>query len=329
MLTKNHKRLILSIFDFLFSSFIWHVNASWGNTFLTCLILSITTFLIIFTPFEIYWSFRDIWFDRWPKLFLKEITISKVKIKIDNRYLVANLLIHKDKSLCESKNAIIIISSGFSDDKLKLQYFYYPLASQGYVILTYDARGIGDSKIAGRRTDFIKRIEDYKNIIKWVKKKENFKNMKIFVVGFSIGAVTVLSGSFTDKDVKKIIAISSISSYKKNLPKFNPLILFLYFFKGVKLFIKDEENKLLSPYLVIKDLKNLVSMENWQFYSNRVLLIHTRNDKVIKIRNFHENAKILELPEKNKLIFKRGGHVLKKNELSLVASCLHFFNNIE
>ena len=329
MLTKNHKRLILSIFDFLFSSFIWYVNASWGNFFLICLILSITTFLIIFTPFEIYWSFRDIWFDRWPKLFLKEISISRVKIKINNKFLVANLLIHKDQNLRESKNTIIIISPGFSDDKLKLQYYYYPLASQGYIILTYDARGIGESRKAGKRTDFIKRIEDYKAIIEWVKRKENFKNMKIYAVGFSIGAVTVLSGSFTDKDVKKIIAISSISNYKKTLPKFNLFILFLYFFKGVKLFITDEENELLSPYLIINDFKNSVPMEIWQNYSNRILLIHTRNDKVIKVRNFYENAKILELSEKNKLIFKRGGHVLKKNELSLVATSLYFFNNPE
>ena len=329
MLTKNHKRLILSIFDFLFSSFIWYVNASWGNTFLTCLILSTTTFLIIFTPFEIYWSFRDIWFDRWSKVYLKEISVSKVKIKINNGYLIADLLMHKDKNLLDLKNTIVILSPGFSDDKLKLQYFYYPLASHGYVILTYDAGGIGESKKAGKRGDFIKRIEDYKAIIRWIKSHEIFKKMNIYAVGFSIGAVTVLSGSFTDKDVKKIIAISSISNYQKNLPKLNLFILFLYLIKGVKILLKDEENKILSPYLIINGFKNSVSMEIWESYSKRVLLIHSRNDRIIKVHNFYENAKILELPEKNKLLFKRGGHVLKKNELSLVANSLNFFNNIE
>ncbi|MFW9951664.1 MAG: hypothetical protein ACFFKA_16230, partial [Candidatus Thorarchaeota archaeon] len=65
MLTKTHKRIILVIFDILFSAYIWDLNASWGNTFITCLILSTTTFLIVYTPFEIYWSFRDIYLDRW------------------------------------------------------------------------------------------------------------------------------------------------------------------------------------------------------------------------------------------------------------------------
>ncbi|MFX0058185.1 MAG: alpha/beta hydrolase [Candidatus Hodarchaeota archaeon] len=328
MLSKNLKRLTLSIIDLLFSSFIWHVNASWGNNFLTCLILSTTTFLIIFTPFEIYWSFRDIWFDRWSTLYLKNISTSKVEIEVNNGNIAANLVINIDKSLTDSKNTIIIVSHGFSDNKSTLQYFYYPFASQGYIILAYDARGIGESKKVGRRSDFIQRIEDYKCIIKWVKRNEHLKNMKIYSVGFSIGALTVLSGSFTDINVQKIIAISSISNYKSNLPKFNLFILLLYFIKGVKLFPKEEENKKISPYLIIENFKNSISKDNWNNYSKRVFLIHSRNDKVIRIKNFFENAQILEIPEKNKLIFRKGGHVLKKNELSLVAACLNFFNNL-
>jgi esterase/lipase len=292
------------------------------------LILSTTTFLIIFTPFEIYWSFREIWFDRWSKLYLKDISILNIKIQVKKGYLAASLVTNNNKMLTDSKNTIVIVCHGFSDTKSKLQYFSYPLASQGYIVLAYDARGIGESKNIGRRSDFIQRIEDYNDIIKWVKKNEKFKDMNIYAVGFSIGAVTVLSGSFTDENVQKIIAISSISNYKRNLPKYNLFLLFTYLIKGVKLFPSDQDNKILSPYLIIQKFKNFISSENWKKYLSKVFLIHSRNDKVIKIKNFYENAKILELPERNKLIFSKGGHVLKKNELSLVGASLNFFNNV-
>jgi len=324
MLSKNHKRLILIIFDFLFSAFIWNVNASWGNIFLICLILSTTTFLIIFTPFEIYWSFRDIYLDRWKKLYLNDLSIEKLKIRVDHGFLGANLIKIKDQNKRESKNTIVIICHGFSDTMDKLQYYYLPLVYQGYTILTYDARGIGESKKLGKRSHFIERLEDYRRIIDWIINNKKLNDMRIYAIGFSIGAITVLNGSFVNTRIEKIIAISAISRFKQNLHRFNPLIIISYLLKGVKISTNPEENQLLSPYITIKNLKQTLSNELFNILSNRVLLIHTKNDNVIKFKNFQENVKILNSLPRNKLVFKKGGHIHKKNELSLVGASLNF-----
>ena len=326
MLTKTKKYFILIVIDVLISAFIWHVNASWGNTFWTCLILSTTTFLIIFTPFQIYFSLRDIYFDRWISLYLKDLEISKVKINVDGGYLYADLIISRNQEAVNLKNTIVIISPGFSDTKETLQYYYFPLAYEGYVILAYDARGIGESKKTGNRSDFIKRIEDFKTIIKWLRNHDKFKNFKINCIGISIGALTVLCGGFPNKDIEKIVAISSISKYSENIKTSKRIVKFSYLMKGINLKPNDEVNVQLSPYLIIKNLKNIFSQEEWKKFTRRVFLIHARNDRIIPFKNFEENREILELSAENQLIMNKGGHTHKKDELAIVGAILKFLN---
>jgi predicted esterase len=328
MLSKNQKR-------FLVSYYIWHVNHNiFGNTFRICFILSTTTFLIIFTPFEIYFSFRDIWFKRWIPIHSKYLKTEKIKIKIGTKkssnkpkFLYAELIFPKNKEKIKAKNAIIVVCHGFSDTKITLQNYYLPLAYNGYVVLAYDARGIGKSKKAGKRNQLLLKIQDFKKIIKWIKNDQNLSKMSIFCVGFSIGAITVLSGGFLNEDIKKIIAISSISNYKENIPRHNLLILISYFIKGVILFPNEEENFLLSPYLIIEKGTKTLSKDLWKKLAKRVMLIHAKNDKVIKLKNFLENKEILETPKEFQLLFNKGGHSLKKNELSLVGASLSYFNS--
>ena len=332
MISNIHKRIIVIIIDVFLSWYIWEVNISLGNLcytadFSKCLMLSITTFLIFYTPFEIYFSFRDLWFDRWSKLYHKEIKISTIAINVSDGFLSTNLVRSKNQAKTKLKNTIIIVCHGFSDTKETLEYLFYPLVYQGYVVLAYDARGTGKSKNVGKRSSFLSRIEDFKNIVEWVKDQEEFSIMKIFCIGFSIGAITVLSGGFLDKNIKKIVAISSMSYYKKNIPKYNPIIMLSYFLKGVKLFPKEEENKKLSPYLLIQQAKKELALEEWKKLSKRVMLIHCVNDRIIRFKNFEENRWILETLEENVLILRKGGHSNKKNESALVGATLKFINS--
>ncbi|MFX0106397.1 MAG: alpha/beta hydrolase [Candidatus Hodarchaeota archaeon] len=332
MLSNTLKRIILIIIDLLFSWYIWEVNIWLGNPcyttyFSRCFILSTTTFLIVYTPFEIYWSFRDLWFDRWKKIFLKDLNVSSIKIDVSGGFLYGNLVRNKEQTKIDSKNAIIIVCHGFSDTKEKLQYLYYPIAYQGYIVLAYDARGTGKSKKTGKRSDFLKRLEDFENVIEWVKNQEEFSNKRIYCIGFSIGAITVLSGGFLNKDIEKIIAISSMSQYKQNIPKYNPVVMLSYLFKGVKLFPTIIENYRLSPYFLIKNAKKGLRSDEWESFSRKVMLIHCKNDRVIKFKNLKENKIILESPEKNILTLRKGGHSQKKNECVLVGATLNFINS--
>ncbi len=329
MLSNILKRIVLIFIDILISWYIWEVNVSFGNpcytsAFSKCFTLSVTTFLIIYVPFEIYWSFRDLWFDRWRKLLLKDLIVSTVNIDVSDGQLSANLVKNRNESKVALKNAIIIVCHGFSDTKETLQYFYFPFAYQGYTVLAYDARGSGKSKKTGKRSDFLKRIEDFKKVIEWVRNQDEFSKKKIYCIGFSIGAITILSAGFKNRDIEKIIAISSISHYKQNIPKSNPIIMLSYLVKSVKIFPNIEENIQLSPYLSIKKVKEEVTPEDWNDYSKRVMLIHCKNDRIIKFKNLEENRLVLESPERNVIILKKGGHSQKKNECILVGACLNF-----
>jgi predicted esterase len=332
LLSNILKRIILITIAILFSWYIWEVNISFGNpcfttAFSKCFTLSVTTFLIIYVPFEIYFSFRKLWYDRWKRLFLKDLDISNIKIDVSDGFLYANLVKNRVQSKLNLKNAVILVCHGFSDTKETLQYLYFPLAYQGYIILAYDARGTGKSKKTGKRSNFLKRIEDFKKIIEWVKSQEEFSNKKVHCIGFSIGAITVLSGGFLNKEIDKIIAISSMSHYKQNIPKHNPVVMLSYLFKGVKLFPTIEENDQLSPHILIQNAKKELTSEEWKIISKRVMLIHAKNDRVIKLKNFKENKIILESPDRNLLLLNKGGHSQKKNECIIVGAILNFLNS--
>ncbi len=326
------KRFIIIAIGIIVSIYIWHINRNiFHNVYRRCLILSITTFLIIYVPFEIYFSVKTLWYDRWSNIKLNNVETIKIKIPIEQDskygYITAHLITSRDKQLIDSKNTIIIISHGYSDTKETLQYLYLPLALQGYTILTYDARGSGESRKLGKRYQFLKRIEDYKKIIDWIQNREELNDFEVCSIGFSIGALIPIAAVFTNEKVKKIIAISLISQYKKNVPRANPLILISYLVKGIKLFPTQEEIEKLSPYLMFKSYKKNVSEEKWNQITKKVYLIHSKNDSVIKFSNFQENQSILELPPKNTLIFKKGGHIMKKNELALVGGIMQFLKN--
>jgi pimeloyl-ACP methyl ester carboxylesterase len=333
MLSKNLKRYILIYFDLIISMLIWNINQNiFSNPIIICLILSTTTFLIIFTPFEIYWSFRDFWFDRWAKFYPKDVTVLKLQIPLNKEvkkkqsFLSALLIYPRESKTTQLKNSIVIICHGFSDTKETLQNYYYPLVYRGHIVLAYDARGSGGSKKLGRRGQFLKRIDDYKEVIAWIKSNKEFRNMLISSIGFSIGAITVLCGGFNNKIINKIIAVSAISIYNKNLPRYNPLVMLNYLLKGVKLFPNEEQNKKLSPYLIFEDLRDRINREEWQKLVSRIMLIHAKNDHIIKFKNFEENCAVLGLPERNKVILEKGGHTHKKNELILTASSLEFLD---
>ncbi len=309
------------------SAFIWYVNASWSNTLRVLLIASVLTFLTVYAPFEIYFTFRDIWFDRWETLRLKILEVKKLKIKVDGENIHADLVESKNKELVKSKNALIVVSGGFSDKKETLQYYYYPLAIQGYIILAYDARGIGESKKAGQRSDFLKRIDDFNSIIEWIRSNEDLKHVKLYALGISIGAITVLCAGFPNKNIEKIVAVSSMSHYKQSISTANPIVRFSYHLKGVDLFPDEELNQKFSPYIVIERLKDTMSPSEWRKFSKKVLLVHAKNDKIIPFINFEENTSILNLPDERQLVLRKGGHMQKKNELALVGATLGFFNS--
>lgn len=333
ILSKNTKRVITIYCALLVSTLIWNINQNlFGNPFLPCFFLSLATFLIIFTPFEIYFTFRDFWYERWKPLDIDELDSTRIKIDVETkknekREISALLIKSNNLKRVTELNSLIIIAQGFSDTKESLQRFYIPFVRLGFLILIYDARGMGASKKVGSKGDFSSRSNDFKTIVNWIKGEPDLNEKKLFSIGFSIGALTVLCGGLSDERIEKIIAISAISNYRKNLPKYNVIAMLSYLIKGVRLFPSKRVNEKISPIFHIVKLKNESPKERWDKMSKRVFLVHSRNDKIIKIKNFIENRDALNLPDENQLILKKGGHNLKKDELILQGALLKFLTN--
>ncbi|MHA1689528.1 MAG: alpha/beta fold hydrolase [Promethearchaeota archaeon] len=326
------KRFVLIAFNVMFSSFIWHTNAAWGNDFQTCLFLSITTFLIVYIPFEIYWCCKDFWYERWPLVKIDSLEISTIKFPIDNAkksYLIGELIRSKHEQKVISRNSMVIVNQGFSGTKEALQYLYYPLVLYGYQVLIYDPRGVGRSKKTGKKREYIQRIQDFDIIFQWVMNQDSLKNLNIYCIGFSYGTLPTLIKAFPNEKIKKIIIISSIANFKKTFRQLNPIIKLNYYLKGTFLKIRKEQNLELSPVLILKSYKKQVKPQEWKKLVDRVLLIHAKNDKITKFFNFEELVSFLEVPNVNYLVFNKGGHVQKRNELIIVASILDFFSRLD
>ncbi len=312
--------------DLLFSAFIWYLNWSWGNFFMTCLILSLTTFLIIYTPFEIYWSIRDLWFDRWEMKKVKGLESSRIEIPVNKGHLIGEIIKSKDLIKRKSKNTIIVINHGFSDTKEKLRYLSYPLALHGHVILTYDARGIGESSKTGKRTQFLERIQDFEHILNWIQNNQELKNLTIYCIGASIGTVPTLITAFPNETIKKIVVISAISNFREIIEQFNFIVKLNYFLQGVNLNPSKKLNQDISPNLVLKACKKEINPTTWKSLAKRTFIIHAKDDRIIKFPNFKENVDVMEIPESNQLVLETGGHTQKRNELIIMAAILRFFN---
>jgi len=97
-----------------------------------------------------------------------------------------------------------------------------------------------------------------------------------------------------------------------------------YLIKGVKLFPPKRIDEAISPIFHINKLKNESPKQMWDKLSKRIFLVHSRNDKIIKIKNFIENRDALGLPDENQLVLNKGGHNLKKDELILQAAVFKF-----
>jgi hypothetical protein len=97
--------------------------------------------------------------------------------------------------------------------------------------------------------------------------------------------------------------------------------------KSIKLFPTKEENKVLSPYLMLENLKKSLSSEEWMQISKKIMLIHSKNDRIIKFKNLKDNKLVLKTPQENLLILKKGGHSQKKNESALVGATLNFLTS--
>jgi predicted alpha/beta-fold hydrolase len=197
----------------------------------------------------------------------------------------------------------------------------HQLVGNGFRVFSYDYRYAGNSQSPGTRRDpanvknvigfinpayFQKIFSDPVHIITWIRTLYPDGSCKIGVVGPSLGGAIVLSSLLNDERLSIVVGLSAPHDYRDlfyDLKKgpFKSRLTYLYFKFRIKNFKKFlEVCHEVSPVSKIRPDGN---------YQNYVFLMHCKNDTVaVYSICFPKNKDKLKLPDKNVLVFDRGGH---------------------
>ncbi|MBN2157338.1 MAG: alpha/beta fold hydrolase [Candidatus Lokiarchaeota archaeon] len=327
-----------------------------GEGLIEIILLSVVLFIDIFLAFVSYWLIRNLFSKRWvileksPDSRIFRIPINKLRnssLTTEEEFNIISLIngqvenplkpvYDKATSLfCEiiypkniNINALILYCHGFNDSSEKIRYKTYALAELGYTVFVWDARGMGKSSKAGKKGDFLTRNMDTAALCKFLIQLPIFKDYKFIIVGESMGGISaayVLNQ--IPKKIDKCILISTPSifnqTFKRRLFPFSRRWIqrLNYRIKGINPYPKGESNALISPYLLFQDMMKGMSKQDWFHYTNKkILLIHSKTDKLIPLEKCEQNSEILNLIKKNRIIFNTGNHNQIKNELGIIST---------
>ncbi|MHA1777219.1 MAG: alpha/beta hydrolase [Promethearchaeota archaeon] len=326
------KHYLLLILGFILSSGIFYVNyfLFHGNTFGSCLYLSVFTFLLWWFCWSLYFEIRDFWQFRW---YGQEV--DRTSIEITPLTIPLNFTPDNDETIIAKRNQkhlggewirrhdisndapIVIFVHGFSDDSVYIRHYTIPLAQAGFNVIAYDNRGTKKSKKAGRKSQFVQIVNDLNEVIMFIRHDSRFSHLDVHLIGISLGAIAVIRQGLqfaTQQWCGKIIAISTMSNYKKSIP-FSPVpflknwwLLLRYTFFGVPINPIPEINFVLSPVLQIRSKKGEKNTQLNTVIKEKFNLIHAENDAIIPVSHFWENLNELNLEFSHWLLTKKGGH---------------------
>ncbi len=311
------------------------------------------TFIFTWLCWSLYYELRDFWQFRWYRVDKLQVKIDSVRIPIqwskNNQNLSNN---KKRETIIEEnpvlygeilhwngttpKSPVVIFCHGFSDDCIYTRHITIPIALSGYDVLTFDSRGSGKSRKAGKTNQFVEITRDLKDVMEYVKNHSFLGDRPIYLVGISLGSLASIRQGLNDYLVEKIIAVAAMSNYRDNIPqspiafKKNWWLWLRYTFFGVMMNPLDEINYELSPMLQLRKLRKTFESEaEWiNFTSKKLFLIHAKNDKIISFEMFLENRNVANLKSKYKnwVITKSGGHNFLQYELPLVSTIISMLN---
>jgi len=170
---------------------------------------------------------------------------------------------------------ITVLIPGFGIDKTYLIKLIKPLHEAKINLLVTDFQLQSNINTKTLCTFGLNESAIILNIIRWIKSQNNFKNKKISIVSFSIGASAAFIASTKNETIDALIMDSAIYDVKAilkvALQRMFGMIGFLFFpitMYFFKLFIKHDPNEI--------NLMNYVSFSK----AKKVLVIHSKKDTV-------------------------------------------------
>jgi len=189
----------------------------------------------------------------------------------------------------------IITCHGWRGNLNGFRYLQYPLALYGYAVVTYSSRGHGKS---GGKVKFLQIFEDIIKVFDFLQTNNHdfgIDTDRIAVIGHSMGASIALLRAYQDARVKMVVGISGMH--------------------GLQPISTEELNQVGDPKYYLSKPGNA-----------QVLLIHAKNDKIVRFHNFEKNVARFHLPPDHTLVFEKGGHSLYRLECMILAQVIKWLD---
>ena len=168
------------------------------------------------------------------------------------------------------------------------------LARHGYLVFSYDHTGCTESEGEGTR-GFAGSLADLDSALFAIKSASRFENSKISVIGHSWGGFSTLNIAARHHDVAHVIALSGFTSVKKMQADIIPPFLF-----PLRRMLYKIEERANPDYVTYEAEESLAET------SAKVLIIHSADDKTVKISHFKRLARKLSGKENVRFLLVHG-----------------------
>jgi len=232
------------------------------------------------------------------------------------------------------KNPCIIVVHGFgcTHDDLTFEPFGPSLALAGYVVVAFDLRCHGKTTAGSFKKnglhEMANMILDITSIIDYTVNLPMVDPNRIGIIGFSLGGSVALYQPINDPRIKKIVAACTANDCaelflqaRKNRPFTVPWL----FYQVVSHVMHFNPEKLESLRTQIS-LAPLIDAK--KDYSQKVYLVHCRDDQVVPFTNFEKNRQALHVTDDHVLVFDQGGHTFENMQNAVLAQVLKWFNQM-
>ncbi len=206
-----------------------------------------------------YYSYKD-----FADLSAEEISF----VGADGQLLVGNIYYRTEKS----KQRLIIFDHGMGCGHAAYMREIDVLTRHGYTVLAYDHTGCRHSEGESVR-GFAQSLSDLDHCIKYVKRREDFSDATLSVIGHSWGAFSTMNIPALHPEITHVVALSGFISVNAVLSQFFAGPLKFY----VPAIYKLEEER--NPDYVSFDARTSIKSAY-----TKALYIHSRDDKTVNAK---------------------------------------------
>ncbi len=275
--------------------------------------------VIVFATVILYFLLRNT-YKRWRKIdFPGKIERFDVQIPIPRRnsFLRGEIYRLKGRDYKRDPAPVVILSHGFKSNHQNLDWVSVPLALEGYAVVAYDHFAHGWNKSieakAGNPEVIYDIALDFNDVVAYIEGRDDLDNYRIAVVSFSMGSLIALTQGYVNPRVRVIIANCcpyEVTAVKKMT--FLNKILFRLIFRLTTNFSEEMKEKISPKYYIVQH----------RYAGKKVYLTHCMDDPVIRVENFENNKKLLNLDDEQVLLFDKGGHNYRQQETLLVSQII-------